>query len=103
MRAGAWLRSALRRVGIVAGSKVLGAVRRCIGEVCDVDQAKVRPEGKLMGYGLDSVRVVDLLLALEETLGVSVSEHDPELGGVQTVGQLADLVERRLGNAPGAP
>lgn len=70
-------------------------IKEFIADICAVDVDDVRGEGKLLGYGLDSVRVIDLLLAIEEELGVVISEGDPELVEVQTVADLVAFVERR--------
>jgi acyl carrier protein len=70
-------------------------VRSLIAEVCAVEVRAVTPEGRLVGFGLDSVRMLDLILSIETRLGVTVDESDPELGTVQTVADLVALVERR--------
>lgn len=79
----------------MATDRILDRLRHLIAELCDLESEKVRPEGKLLGYGMDSVRVLDLLMALEDEYGVDLPETDPELATVQTVSDLATLVERR--------
>lgn len=79
----------------MSSTSIRQTIKELIADVCAVDAGEVRDEGKLLGYGLDSVRVIDLLLAIEEELGVEISETDPELAGVQTVADLAAFVERR--------
>jgi acyl carrier protein len=76
-------------------SDTLEALRSLIAETCAVDRAIVRADGKLVGFGLDSVRLLDLILAIEERFDVSVNESDPELATVQTVADLVTLIERR--------
>ncbi len=74
---------------------IIDIVRRFIAEVCAVDHASVRPTSRLLAFGLDSVRLLDLLLAVEEQFGLQISESDPELVEVETVNDLAALIERR--------
>lgn len=81
----------------MATDRILERLRELVAELCDLESGKVRPEGKLLGYGMDSVRVLDLLMALEDEYGVDLPETDPELASVQTVSDLAALVERRRG------
>lgn len=76
-------------------SETFEIVRALVAEVCAVDRAAVKPDAKLAGFGLDSVRLLDLIVGVEEKLGLSIDESDPALGGVQTVADLVDLVERR--------
>lgn len=70
-------------------------IKAMIAEVCDLDAGKIRDNGKLLGYGLDSVRVIDLLMAIEDVYGIEISESDPALGNVQTVADLSALVDAR--------
>lgn len=78
--------------------RILETIRRSVAELCAVDPSAVQDDGKLVGYGLDSLRAMDLILILEEEFGVELPEHDPELGRVETPRQLADLVARRRGD-----
>jgi acyl carrier protein len=80
----------------VAQSKTLETVMGLIADVCAVDAGTVKPEGKLLAFGIDSVRLLDLILAIEDRYGLELSESDPELGALETVRDLAALVERRL-------
>lgn len=76
---------------------VLETIRLRVAELCAVEPSAVQDDGKLVGYGLDSLRAMELILTLEEEFGVELPEHDPELGRVETPRQLADLVARRQG------
>lgn len=78
-----------------AKKQTIQLIKELIGEVCDIDASKVRDAGKLLGYGLDSVRVIDLLMAIEDAYGIEISESDPALGKVQTVADLSALVDAR--------
>lgn len=78
---------------------LLETIREQLARICALEPSEVETAGKLVGYGLDSVRAVELILTLEEELGVELSEHDPELGRVETLGELADLIRRRMAGA----
>jgi len=70
--------------------------RNCAVEVLSVDADKVVPEAKF-GDDLDadSLDLVELVMALEEEIGIEVPEEDLE--GIETVGQAYDLVVSKLG------
>ena len=69
--------------------------RQCAVEVLQVDAAKVRPEARF-GDDLDadSLDLVELVMALEESFDVTVDES--ELEGVETVDQAFKLVYSKL-------
>jgi acyl carrier protein len=69
-------------------------VKQVIAEVCAIEPATVEDDGFLLGYDIDSLRMIELILGLEETFEVEVPEHDPRLRNVQTVRELAGFVER---------
>jgi acyl carrier protein len=79
----------------VTDAALLEKVKALVADVCAVPAASIADDGRLLGYGLDSVRALDLFLAFEDELGVEISEHDPELRDIKTVRQLADFLERR--------
>jgi acyl carrier protein len=76
----------------VTPNQTLKQIITLIAEASAVDANEVRPEGQLRGYGIDSARVVDLVVGIEETFGVTLKETD--LAGLTTVRDLAELVER---------
>ncbi len=90
-------REGLRRAGqhAMAPENTITLVSRLVAEICEIDQKTVRSESKLVGLGLDSVRVLDLLMAVEDALDIELSENDPALADVQTVADLAALIEKR--------
>lgn len=59
-----------------------------------VDAGQVTPEATREEVELDSLAVVELSLLLEKELGVNVS--DDELLDVDTIGDMALLVEQRM-------
>lgn len=71
-------------------------VKELIADTCAIQVTTVKDNGKLVGYGLDSARVLDLIMALEDELDIEISETDPELAAVETVRDLVEFVDRRL-------
>jgi acyl carrier protein len=73
---------------------VLEGVQRHVSEVCAVDASAVRAEGRLAEYGMDSVRAMDLLVALEHEFKIEIPDRDvPRL---QTVKDVVSYIERKL-------
>ena len=70
--------------------------QKCAVEVLSVSEDQVTPDAKF-GDDLDadSLDLVELVMALEERLDITVPEEDLE--GVGTVGQALDLVFAKLG------
>ena len=69
--------------------------RTCAVEVLQVPADKVVPEARF-GDDLDadSLDLVELVMALEETFDITVDES--ELEGIETVGQAYDLISAKL-------
>ena len=87
----------------MAQQAIIDIIRRFIADVCAVDQATIQPHSRLLAFGLDSVRLLDLLLAIEEQFGLQLGESDPELVTVETVSDLVALIERRRAGAQADP
>ena len=49
------------------------------------------------GLGLDSLAIIDLLVAIEEQLGVTIDENDITPEHFETAARLLRLLEARLG------
>jgi acyl carrier protein len=66
---------------------VMERLRKLIAESCLVDPAKVVSNARLLAYGVDSVRILELIVRIEEEFQIQL---DPEqLFAMATVGQLA--------------
>ena len=64
-------------------------------EVLAVDPAKVTPEASFADdLGADSLDLVELVMALEETFDIEVAED--ELNGISTVGEAFELIYAKL-------
>jgi acyl carrier protein len=68
---------------------------QCAVEVLQVPPEKVVKEAKFADdLDADSLDLVELVMMLEESFGISVDES--ELDGIETVGQAYDLVKSKL-------
>ena len=64
-------------------------------EVLAVDPAKVKPEASFADdLGADSLDLVELVMALEETFNIEVAED--ELNDISTVGEAFELIYAKL-------
>ncbi len=70
-------------------------VREQIAVLCGLPADAIADDGPLIGYGMDSVRLIDLIISLEEEYDLEISEQDPRLGGVKTLDDLVGYVDAR--------
>lgn len=73
---------------------LLTAVRALVAREAALPIDRVRPEGVLVGYGIDSVRAVELLEEASEHFGVHLDESD--LQRFVTVIDVARCIAARL-------
>jgi acyl carrier protein len=73
---------------------VLEAVRHHVADVCALDPTAVRDEARLVEYGMDSVRAIDLVVALEHEFGIEIPDRDASR--LQTVKDVVDYIQRKL-------
>jgi acyl carrier protein len=75
--------------------EVLGTVRDIAVEVLGVEADAVTEEATLKDdLGADSLDLVEVVMALEERLDITIPEE--ELEGIKTVGQAVDAVVAKL-------
>jgi acyl carrier protein len=74
---------------------IFQAIAELIAERNECDVADVRPETTFAELGIDSLDTVEMLMNLEDKLGVEV-ELDEK---VETVGELAEYIARKTGLA----
>lgn len=65
-----------------------------LAQLCAIDPSAIRDDAWLIEYGLDSVRSLELVLTLENTLGIELAEE--EIGTIVTVGDLLRVIEKQL-------
>ena len=76
-------------------SELLGKISEILGEIVEIDDLHLAETTRAEDVqDWDSTNHVRLLVAIESTFGIRF-ETD-EIGGLQNVGQLLDLVESKL-------
>jgi acyl carrier protein len=79
----------------VANDDAFEKFTECAVEVLQVPADKVTKEARFAeDLDADSLDLVELVMALEETFNVSVDET--ELEGIETIGQAFDLISAKL-------
>ncbi len=75
--------------------EVFATIKSAAAEVLGVDESAVTESARFKDdLDADSLDLVELVMALEERLDISVPEEDLE--GVETVGQALDLVSNKV-------
>ena len=76
-------------------AEALIAIREVAVEVLSVDEGSVTEEARFKeDLDADSLDLVELVMALEESFDVTVDET--ELEGIETIGQAYDLIVAKL-------
>ncbi len=64
-----------------------------IAENISVDESEIAPETTFEDLGIDYIDLLDIVMALEDSLGGIEIEMDDD---IETVGELVECVERQL-------
>ena len=72
---------------------VFEAIAELIAERNDCDVSEIKPDTKFADLGIDSLDTVEMLMNLEDKLGVEVELTEK----VETVGELADFIKNATG------
>lgn len=72
--------------------ETVDTVKRLLAETCAIDAGEIREDGRLVAYGLDSVRVMDFVIAIEDAYDVRIKQADAP--GLQTVADVAAYIEQ---------
>jgi acyl carrier protein len=78
-------------------SLVVNAIVAALGDVLDGELPAVTEQTRLSDLGLDSTGVLELLLQLEDRLGVEFDVENLEMAHFETVHTLADHVSTEMG------
>ncbi|HEW91595.1 MAG TPA: acyl carrier protein [Thermotogaceae bacterium] len=79
-------------------TELLEKIRKVVAENLNVDETEIDEETKFIDdLGADSLDLVDLVMALETELGVTI--EDEKLNTINKVKDVIDLVEEKLANA----
>jgi len=74
-------------------AKLLEMFRTMASEIAEKDFHHVDESDVIAEIGMDSLGMLELVGEMEKELGVQIP--DDQLVGIQTIGQLLDLVEKR--------
>lgn len=72
---------------------VFEAIAELIAERNDCDVSEIKPDTKFADLGIDSLDTVEMLMNLEDKIGVEVELTEK----VETVGELADFIKNATG------
>lgn len=76
-------------------AELLEKIRKVVAENLNVDETEIDEETKFIDdLGADSLDLVDLVMALETELGVTI--EDEKLNSITKVKDVLDLVEEKL-------
>ncbi len=76
-------------------SEKLEQVRKIIVDLLGVDPEKVTPEARFReDLEADSLDLVELIMALEEEFGGTISDEDAQ--EIRTVGQVVEYIEQHM-------
>ena len=78
------------------GTDIPSEVKRIIKEQLDVDETQIKPEASFIDdLGADSLGLVELVLAFEETFHFDIPDEDTEK--IRTVQDAVDYIEKHIG------
>ena len=78
-------------------AELLQIFRSTASEIAEKDLSAVDENGAISELGIDSLELLEVIGSLERDLDIRVP--DDQLVGIQTVGQLLNLVSTKLPNA----
>lgn len=78
-------------------AELLQIFRSTASEIAEKDMAAVEETGVIAELGIDSLELLEVIGSLERDLDIRVP--DDQLVGIQTVGQLLNLVSTKLPSA----
>lgn len=73
---------------------ILTTIQREMGIVCGVTPSDVVPEARLIAFGLDSVRTMDVIIGLEAEYGIDI--YETEIAQLETVADVVQLIEAKI-------
>ena len=80
----------------VVDEKVVAGICSALQSVLETEVPDLGPQTKLSDVGLDSTGVLELLMQLEETLGVEFDAENLEMSHFESVGSLAQFVTTEM-------
>jgi acyl carrier protein len=81
-------------------SETIAVIEKCLTEVLKHEVTGLREDLRLFDdLHLDSTSVLELLMVLEDAVGLEIDPENLDMDDFRTVGTLADFVERSLDGA----
>lgn len=75
-------------------NEIIEAVNKAFAEVLEVPEEKLKPEAQFFqDLGLDSLDMVDLMIALQRKFGISLRNNE-EIRQVRTLGDIYNFFEK---------
>jgi acyl carrier protein len=72
------------------------SVKQQLAAICAVPVSRIRSDAQLIEYGLDSIRSVELVVAMEEHFGIEIP--DTMMEKLRKVSDVIELIEMQLGS-----
>ena len=69
-------------------------VKQIILEMSNIDALDINDQDQLKNIGFDSLRLVELILTIEERMNVTFDDSELGMDNLNTVGALIELVKR---------
>jgi acyl carrier protein len=89
---------------IMDHAKIVAAIEQALSEVLEREVSGMALETRLFeDLHLDSTSVLELLMALEDAVGIEVDPESLEMSDFKTIGTLADYVSENLAARSGRP
>lgn len=79
---------------MIARDELLQQFRRIASEIAERDVPLASENTRISDLGIDSLGMLEIIGSMEREFKIRIP--DDQLVGIQTVGQLVDLVQKRL-------
>ena len=73
---------------------IQNTVKHIIAEISNVEFCEISEHDQLRNIGIDSLRSVELIIAIEDKLNITFDDSELNMENLNTVGTLIDLVGR---------
>ena len=77
----------------------LESIKSHLAQICGIEASSIEGPRPLVEYGLDSVRAMDLIIALEEEFQIII--EDDEVSGLRTLDDIMGFVGKKRDEASG--
>jgi acyl carrier protein len=77
---------------MTAANSTIDRMRDVIARVCELEPDAISLHARLRGYGIDSIRILDLMMSVEEEFAVELDAE--QVIQLSTVQELIDYIDR---------